>query len=491
MSGEHGDGMARSYLNERLFGTRLYEAFKQVKRAFDPHNRLNPGKVVDGPSPVENLRYGAKYRTMDVPTTFDFSREGGFAQAVELCNGAGVCRKLQTGTMCPSFMVTRDEEHSTRGRANALRMVLSGALPPEELTGKRLFQTYELCLECKGCKAECPSNVDVAKLKAEFLDGYYRQHGAPLGVRMMAHAGKWNRLGSALAPFSNWAGSLPGAAWIAQRLLGVDPRRPLPRFARKHFRRWFRRQSKAKVNSNTGKSRGPIVLLDDCLTSYCEPGVNRSAVRVLQAAGYDVQLAGLGCCGRTLVSKGFLAEARDLARENIARLLPFAQKGVPIVGCEPSCLLMLVDEYPDLVPGADAAVVARQAALVDSHLVRQGITLKFGHRQAPPVLLHGHCHQKALVGPQETVAALSQVPGAQVKLVDSGCCGMAGSFGYEHYETSMAIGERVLFPTVRAAASAEIVAPGFSCRHQIQHGTGRTAKHPIQFLAENLADEFE
>ncbi len=235
---------------------------------------------------MENLRYGTAYRTMDVPTTFDFSREGGFAQAVELCNGAGVCRKLQSGTMCPSFMVTRDEEHSTRGRANALRMVLSGALPPEELTGQRLFNTYDLCLECKGCKAECPSNVDVAKLKAEFLDGYYRKHGAPLGVRMMARAGQWNKLGSALAPLSNWLGGMPGAGWFAERLLGVDPRRPLPRFARNHFRKWFRRQSKSGFMPGGARaSRGPIVLLDDCLTSYCEPEVNRAAVQRAASRG--------------------------------------------------------------------------------------------------------------------------------------------------------------------------------------------------------------
>ncbi len=228
MSGEHGDGLARSYLNERLFGPQIYNAFKQVKAAFDPQHRMNPGKVVDAPSPVENLRYGRDYETLDVPTTFDFHREGGFARAVELCNGAGVCRKLQGGTMCPSFMVTRDEEHSTRGRANALRMVLSGALPPEELTGERLFATYDLCLQCKGCKAECPSNVDVAKLKMEFLDGYYRQHGTPLGVRLMASAARLNRLGSALAPVSNWIGAMPGAGWIAEKLLGIDRAAPCP-----------------------------------------------------------------------------------------------------------------------------------------------------------------------------------------------------------------------------------------------------------------------
>jgi Fe-S oxidoreductase len=429
---------------------------------------------------VENLRYGETYQTADVPTTFDFSRDGGLAGAVELCNGAGVCRKLQSGTMCPSFMVTRDEEHSTRGRANALRMVLSGALDPDELTGERLFATYDLCLQCKGCKAECPSNVDVAKFKMEFLDGYYRRHGAPLGVRMMADAARLNRLGSMLAPLSNWAAQMPGAGWLARRILGVDARRPLPRFERNHFRKWFRRH---RVNRDA--ARGPIVLVDDCLTSYCEPGVNRAAVEVLEAAGYEVRLAGLECCGRTFASKGFLAKTKELAQANVERLLPWARQGVPIVGCEPSCLVMLVDEYPELLPGEAARAVAASAKLVDNHLAQAGIQLPLvaGPRE---FLLHGHCHQKALLGTAGTQAALAMIPGARVRVVDSGCCGMAGSFGYEHYDVSMAIGQRVLFPAVRQAAECEIVAPGFSCRHQIEHGTGRKARHPVQILAERL-----
>ncbi len=490
MSGEHGDGLARSYLNERLFGPRLYQAFKEVKRAFDPEHRLNPGKVVDGPSPAENLRYGTQYRTLDVPTVFDYSREGGFAAAVELCNGAGVCRKLQTGTMCPSFMVTRDEEHSTRGRANALRLVLSGALPKEELTGERMFETYDLCLGCKGCKAECPSNVDVAKLKMEFLHSYHNEHGTPLGVRLMANAAGLNRLGSAFAPLSNWITQLPGAGWLASRVMGIDARRPLPRFERQHFRRWFARthQPEATRDRKASAPRGPIVLLDDCLTSYCEPRVNRSAVNVLEAAGYEVHLAGLNCCGRTWASKGMLKEAQHLARQNIARLLPWARQGVPIVGCEPSCILMLADEYRDLVPGEEAETVAAQAALVDSHLLRAGVELKF-KPAVQKIVLHGHCHQKALVGAGETLTALRAIPGAAVTLVDSGCCGMAGSFGYEHYDMSMAIGERVLFPTVRNASGSTICAPGFSCRHQIEHGTGRKAAHPIEILAAHLVYE--
>jgi len=482
MSGEHGDGLARSYLNERLFGPRLYQAFKDLKRAFDPDGRMNPGKVVDGPSPVQSLRYGEHYRSLPIATTFDFAREGGFAAAAEMCNGAGVCRKLQTGTMCPSFMVTGEEEHSTRGRANALRLALSGALPAEELTRPRMFETFDLCLQCKGCKAECPSNVDVAKLKMEFLDHYYRQHGAPLGTRLLAHAARLNGLGSALAPVSNWLVHAPGAGWLAEKLLGIDRRRPLPHFERNHFRRWFARRDSHPLRTK----RPPIVLLDDCLTSYCEPAVNRSAVRVLEAAGYDVQLAGLECCGRTLVSKGFLQEAKTLAERNIARLLPWAERGVPIVGCEPSCLLMLRDEYLDLVPTDAARQVASQAVLIDMHLAHCGVQLPLV-AQSGKILLHAHCHQKALVGTADTIAALGMLPGAEVQTLDSGCCGMAGSFGYEHYEMSMQIGERVLFPAVRGSTQAVIVAPGFSCRQQIEHGTGRPAVHPIQLIDSKLA----
>lgn len=479
MSGEHGDGLARSFLNEKLFGPKLYAAFKAVKSAFDPHGIMNPGKVVDGPNPIENLRLSPDYRTLPVETMFDFSSQGGFAKAAELCNGSGLCRKTQSGTMCPSFMATGDEEHSTRGRANALRLVLSGAVPHKELTGRRLHETFDLCLQCKGCKAECPSNVDVAKLKSEFLHHYHRANGVSLAVRAMGRVWQTNRLGSALAPLSNWLGNLAPARWLNQRLLGIDARRPLPRFERNHFRRWFARHA-----TNGKATRGPIVLLDDCLTSYCEPGVNRAAVEVLEAAGYEVHLAGLACCGRALISKGLLDEAQQLAAANVATLLPWAERGVPIVGSEPSCLLSLVDDYLDLVPGHAARTVAAQARLIDSHLVREGIELPLS-ADAPQILLHGHCHQKALVGAGETQRALEQLPGSKVRLVDSGCCGMAGSFGYEHYDLSMAIGERVLLPAVREHQGA-VAAPGFSCRHQIEHGTGRQAKHPIELLAAAL-----
>ncbi|HEV3417107.1 MAG TPA: FAD-linked oxidase C-terminal domain-containing protein, partial [Pirellulales bacterium] len=383
MSGEHGDGLARSYLNERLFGPRIYSAFKQIKTAFDPAGILNPGKVVDGPSPIENLREGPNYKPLVIPTIFDFSRERGLAGAAEMCNGSGVCRKLKTGTMCPSFMVTGDEEHSTRGRANALRLVLSGAMPAESLTSRQLYDTFDLCLQCKGCKAECPSNVDVAKMKAEFLSQYHAAHGTPLGARLMAGVARVNRLGSAFAPLSNWMSRFPGMGLLIQKLMGVDRRRPLPRFVHQHFQKWFRRHERPGA-----APRGPIVLLDDCLTSFCEPQVNRAAVEVLEAAGYEVHLANLECCGRAAISKGLLRDAQQRARHNIELLRPWAEKGVPIVGCEPSCLLTLTDEYLDLVPGAAAQQVASAAALIETHLVRAGISVSEAARPGK-LLLHG------------------------------------------------------------------------------------------------------
>ncbi|MBX3414265.1 MAG: FAD-binding protein [Pirellulales bacterium] len=487
MSGEHGDGLARSFLNEKLFGPQIYRAFCEVKGAFDPANRLNPGKVVHGPDPAANLRQAPGHRPLAPATTFDFSAQGGFAQAAELCNGSGLCRKTRTGTMCPSFMATGDEEHSTRGRANALRLVLSGVLPPAELTGARLHQTFDLCLQCKGCKAECPSNVDVAKLKSEFLSQYHAERGAPLSVRMMGRVATLNRLGSALAPLSNWIGGAPFSGWLAEKLLGIDRRRPLPRFERQDFRSWFRVRGTTS-QSSVEAPRGKIVLFDDCLNNYCEPGVLRAAVDVLVAAGYDVQLAGIRCCGRPLISKGLLTEARALAAHNVERLHGWVAQNVPIVGCEPSCVSALVDDYVDLLPGNErAAQLAAKTEFIDAHLVRaRAIPPLVGVSQQ--VLLHGHCHQKALVGVADTRRALEALPEAEVSVVDSGCCGMAGSFGYEHYDLSMKIGGRVLFPAVEAHGGV-VVAPGFSCRHQIEHGTGRRAQHPIELLAAHLKQD--
>ena len=506
MSGEHGDGLARSYHNLKLFGPTLFEGFRAVKKMFDPLGLMNPGKVTATPSPIENLRYGDSYRAnRNVPQPqplLSFAREerlqgdprGGLLAAAEMCNGAGVCRKTLTGTMCPSYMVTLDEEQSTRGRANALRMALSGQLPEGSLTSPRMHEVFDLCLMCKACKAECPSNVDVAKMKVEFLARSLEVQGTPLSTRLLANVAWLNRIGSALAPVSNWILSAPGVNWLNEWLLGVDHRRTLPKFARQDFAAWFDSRRPARPLTQVSESAGQVVLLDDCLTSYCEPGINRSATEVLELLGYEVTRANLWCCGRPHLSKGLVHEARRLAARNIARFTELIAGGATIVGSEPSCVLTLIDEYPDLVPGDAAQRIRESTCLIDEFLVRPDNLNRLSERlpndsrsdrPEETVLIHGHCQQKALRGSASLRKLMSLIPASTVQEIDSGCCGMAGAFGYEHHEVSLQMGERVLFPAVRESVGP-VVAAGFSCRHQIASGTGRAACHPIELLAAAL-----
>ena len=485
ISSEHGDGRARSPFLERMYGPTLMEAFRRLKRVFDPEHRMNPGNIVDSPGILENLRYGVSYRTWEPTTLLDFSEAGGFAASVEMCNGVGACRKSLEGTMCPSYMATRDEEHSTRGRANALRAVLSGRLAPAEFTGKRLYEVMDLCLECKGCKAECPANVDMAKMKYEFLHHYYQANGLPLRNRLFGRIARLSRLAARLPSVCNWMVQVPFNRWLLEKALGIDRRRPLPTFAPQTFTDWF-----ASRPVPASSPRGEVVLFHDTFVTYNTPEIGQAAVQLLEKAGYRVVLVDRTCCGRPLISKGMLLEAKAHAAWNVARLHPYAARGVAIVGLEPSCLLTLRDEYVDLLRTEEARTVARQSALLEQFLLRErerGLTLPFtGAREA---LLHGHCHQKAIVGTAPTVAALTWA-GYKVTEVDSGCCGMAGSFGFEreHYDVSVALGNRRLAPAVKAApASTEVVAPGISCRQQIQHLAGRRAKHPAEALWEALA----
>ncbi len=486
-SGEHGDGLARSHFNEKLFGSKLYGAFRQVKQAFDPKNLMNPGKIVDAPPMTESLRTGPSYKTWQPETILDFGNQGGFAAAVEMCSGMGVCRKKLGGTMCPSYMATLEEEHSTRGRANALRAVLSGKVPKEDFAGRRLYDVLDLCLECKACKAECPSNVDMAKLKYEFLFHYYRVNGLPLRNRLFGRIETINRWGSRLAPLSNWLMNSRPHRWLLEQLAGVDRRRPLPTFARESFERWFSRRSA----EGTGQ-RGSVILFHDTFNTYNTTSVAIAATLLLEYAGYRVILADKKCCGRPLISKGMLREAREHAAWNVERLSPYAAKGIPIVGLEPSCLLTLRDEYPDLLRSEAAKLVANQSFLLEEFLLRERESnhLSFNFKEnGRRALLHGHCHQKALVGTAPTVAMLRWA-GFEVAEVDSGCCGMAGSFGFEkeHYELSLAVANRRLAPAVKAAGSAvEIVASGISCRQQIEHVTGRKARHPAELFWDNLS----
>ncbi len=486
LTGEHGDGRARSPFNERLFGPRVYDAFRQVKRAWDPKNLMNPGNIVDASPMTEHLRYSPAYRTWEPKTLLDFSGQGGFAAAVEMCNGIGVCRKKLEGTMCPSYMATRDEEHSTRGRANALRAVLSGQLPPSEFTGRRLYEVMDLCLECKACKAECPANVDMAKLKYEFLAHYYAANGLPLRNRLFGHIERVSRVGSRLAPLSNWVARSRLNRWFLEKVVGIDRRRLLPAFAREPFTTWF-----GKRRAAGDGERGEVVLFHDTFVTYHTPQIGQAAVRLLEAAGYRVRLIDKKCCGRPLISKGMLGEAKAHAAWNVEHLADYARHGVPIVGLEPSCLLTLRDEYVDLLRSEEARTVARQSFLLEEFLERErsnGLVLAFtgNGRKA---LLHGHCHQKALVGTAPTVAVLKWA-GFDIQEVDSGCCGMAGSFGFEreHYDLSVALGNRRLVPAVNAAGpEVEIVAPGISCRQQIEHLAGRRPKHPAELLWESLS----
>ena len=525
MTGEHGDGLQRSSLNPRLFGPELYEGLRRTKAIFDPENRMNPGKIVDAPPFTENLRYGTDYQTIELKTVYDWSADGGFAPAVEMCNGAGVCRKLGAGTMCPSYHATRDEHDTTRARANGLRNALAGRIPQEELYSPEMYGVMDLCLGCKACKSECPSAVDMARIKSEYLVHYYAENGLPLFNRMMGLLPGLNsllyRTARPLVPLVN-AALASAPAKILFEKIGVHPARTLPKYAPDTFSNWFHKRqvaggklqvagdalslSKGDAQPNTqyairntdaqspiSNLQSPVILFHDTWAEYNHPEVAQAAVRVLEAAGYAVYLAeGRACCGRPLITGGQADKAKAWVDQNVALLAPYAAQSIPIVGIEPSCILTLRDEYPALAADKERAQLLSQNALTfEEFVVREAEKGGFAGiwRETPgKVHLHGHCHAKALVGNEASVAALKRA-GYGVQVIPSGCCGMAGDFGYEksHYEISRTIGEERLFPAVRAAAAEDlIVASGTSCREQIGHFTEREPMHIAQALAQAL-----
>jgi FAD/FMN-containing dehydrogenase/Fe-S oxidoreductase len=490
-SSEHGDGLARSEFNREIFGDELYEAMRTVKRIFDPENLMNPGKIVDAPSMTENLRDAALPPAPPIRTRLTFDVVGGMRGAADRCMNIGLCRKSATGAMCPSYMATLQEEHATRGRANALVKALSEPDPAAALGDERLHEILDLCLMCKACKSECPLGVDMASLKAETLAHHHDVHGVPLRSRLFGAIRLLNRLGSAAAPLSNLPGRARPLRLLMERAAGITPNRPLPAFQRRNLVGWFRRHAPSVDGT---APQGEVTLLADSFTTFTEPGIGRAAVELLEAAGWAVRLESGGCCGRASFSKGLLDDAKKKAGSLARRLVRLSAPGSPIVGCEPSCILTLRDEHRQLLPDdpdvRDVAGRVRQVEellveAIDSGRLRLGESGLSGRR----ILYHGHCHQKAEVGTAATVALLRRIPGVEVVELDAGCCGMAGSFGFEseHYELSMTVGNDRLFPAIRAESPDTVLAAtGVSCRQQIRHGTQRVAWHPLELVRQSL-----
>ncbi|MEQ9640185.1 MAG: FAD-linked oxidase C-terminal domain-containing protein [Alphaproteobacteria bacterium] len=487
-SGEHGDGLVRSEFHLPMFGPELVGAFGEIKQRFDPDGRFNPGKIVDPPKMDDRslFRFKPGYRT-DVPSTaLDWSDWAGFAGAVEMCNNNGACRKSDANVMCPSFRVTGDEQHLTRGRANTLRLAISGQLGPDAFTDPAMAETMSLCVGCKGCKRECPTGVDMARMKTEVMYHYRRRHGIPLKDKLVAYLPRYAPWASRLAPLMNLRDKLPGLAKLSESWLGFSARRPLPKWHFGRFRPAFQSDGEA----------GDVVLLADTFTTWFEPENARAAERVLASAGYRVHVIEDGgrplCCGRTFLAAGLVDQAREEARRALAALQPALDAGWPILGLEPSCLFSLRDEWTVLGLGDDRP--AGQAMLVEEFLSREARAgrLNLPLRSLPQrrALLHGHCHQKAFATMGAVEGVLRLIPELEVRTVTSSCCGMAGAFGYDAktYDASMAMGELSLLPAVRAAdADTLIVADGTSCRQQIRDGAGREAEHVIRLLDRALA----
>ena len=480
VSGEHGDGLVRSPFLRQMFGDTIYEAFREIKRTFDPLNIFNPGKIVDPPPLTNNLRFGSRYTAANPTTFFDYSEYGGLAGAVEMCSGVGACRKKLSGTMCPSYMATREETDSTRGRANVLRLAMSGRLGESGLGDEGVRGVLDLCLECRACKAECPVGVDMARYKSEFLADYYARHGTPLRAKALGRIRKLSAWGSRFAPISNWIGASAPARWMNEQLVQVDRRRTLPAWKHQTFERWLARHP---------RTQGKLTLFNDSFTNHYDPEIGIAAVEILERAGASVAVATPGCCGRPLISQGLLAEARAHAAGVVDALFPIATRGEKILFLEPSCLSAVKEDAPSLLRGelqTKARTVAGACLTFEEYAATLDLPLSPGPQR---ILLHGHCHQKSmgLLGP--TIALLSRIPSATVVDLDAGCCGMAGSFGYskKHYDVSRAIANRKLLPAVKEMKPGDVVvAPGTSCRHQIADFGSRDAVHPAVLIRQLL-----
>jgi FAD/FMN-containing dehydrogenase/Fe-S oxidoreductase len=490
-SGEHGDGLARSEFHERMFGARMVRAFEEVKDTFDPVGILNPGKIVHAPRMDDRslFRYNPGYQVAPLETALDWSEWGGFGPAIEMCNNNGACRKANVGVMCPSYRATRDEQHSTRGRANTLRLAISGQLGTDALISDAMYDTMDLCVSCKGCKRECPTGIDMAKMKVEFLNHYHKFHRLSLKDRLIAYLPRYARFAARLGFILNLRDRIPGLAWLSEKMLGLSARRTLPQWRTDYFND---KQQSAATNQAHNRE---VVLFVDTFNRYYEPENARAAQTVLEAAGYQVQLVqpldgGYPLCsGRTFLSAGLVEEARVEARRMIDALKPYVERGIPVIGLEPSCLLTLRDEFKSMLPGEETNALSDCAVLLEEFLAQQQqagkLQLKLKPLSTRHAIVHGHCHQKAFATMDAMQQALALIPELEVEVIDSGCCGMAGAFGFEasHYEVSMKMAESNLLPAVRnASEDTLIIANGTSCRHQIQDGTQRESLHIARVL---------
>jgi Fe-S oxidoreductase len=487
ISGEHGDGQSRAELLPKMFGPELVEGFREFKAIWDPHGLMNPGKIVDPYRADENLRHSPPATLLHVPPkpAFAYREDGGdFSRALQRCVGVGECRRGKGGVMCPSFMVTREEKHTTRGRARLLDEMIRGDVLTGGWQEEAVREALDLCLACKGCKSDCPVGVDVAAWKAEFLSRYYRGRLRPTAAYTMGLVHRWARLAAFAPALANFLTQTPGLASFARMVAGVARERRLPPFASETFRAWFDRRRRRLEARETRNGRG-VILFPDTFTNHFSPGVARSAVDVLEAARFTVEIPRRPlCCGRPLFDWGMIDTARRLLAKALEVLSPEIENGLPVVFLEPSCAAVFRDELRELFPkDARAARLAERSFLLAGFLEREASAWQ------PPALprralLQFHCHQRAVFGIDADRRLLSRI-GVDFDLPDSGCCGMAGAFGFEksHYGVSMAIGERVLLPEVRRAAPETLVlADGFSCREQIVHATGRRALHLAELI---------
>lgn len=490
LSGEHGDGRLRGEFIPLMIGERNYRLVKQVKQAFDPDGILNPNKIVDTPKMNSSLRFEPGQKTKEIATIFDFSSSHGILRAAEQCNGSGDCRNtfLTGAAMCPSYQVLKDENTTTRARANILREFLTRSPKTNPFDHKEIYEVMDLCLSCKACKSECPSNVDIAKLKAEFLQHYNDANGIPLRSWLIANITSINRLGSVLPGLFNFFIKNSFSSGIIKNLLGFATKRNVPLLYKTTLAVWAKNYSQVLT-----RKQGKVFLFADEFSNFNDVEIGIKAVKLLNKAGFEVEIPDAVESGRTFLSKGLIRKAKKIANKNITLLKDQITDETPLIGIEPSAILTFRDEYPELVDPAlkeDALRVAKNALLFDEFFIKikdhsSQLLSSIFTRERRSIKLHGHCHQKALASMDPTVKMLSIPENFQVDLIKSGCCGMAGSFGYEkeHYELSMKVGELILFPEVRKAAEDTIIAaPGTSCRHQIKNGTGRNAFHPIEVL---------